>query len=1701
MTLVAPISLAANNIVIEFEDYDTGGQPLSYFDSTPGNSGGKYRTDDVDIRGNGSGGYSIGWTKDGEYLNYTVNIEQAGQYRLDALVAGNNTNPMTMSFHLTDGSHLGTLTYTPLIADVRSFQTETLSAIQLPKGPVTIQVRLYSGALSLDKFSLTLEQAASEEDTLYGPGSSIVNYAKLPGSFYAADYSGYFDTTEGNLGGGYRDDDVDIRYSQQTPLVGWTQPNESLRFDTVVAKSGAYDATFYLASDSDKDKNLALFNQQNQRLASLTFNTQAEGAYNFAPFVMTGLTLLKGRQQLEVRLASNGFRIRDIAITPSDDRDGDWVGDNTDAFPDDISASIDSDKDGYPDQWNNGKSAADSSDNLALDRFPNDPKEWQDTDNDGMGDNADPYPTLPDLSIAPVMLVPGEMQAEHFRFGSNHDAYYDTTAGNASKQHRLDVDVDIHNNNRADENGQATYGVGYIHDGEWLEYEIDVMSSGLYQFTMMAGSGQITKPVSVSVYVDNQDYALEYTAATEDKRQYQLALLDKDITLSAGTHRLRILFSDANSASFDAFSLTPLNDSDQDGVSDGRDAFPNDASEWLDSDDDGIGDNQDAFPHNAAASVDGDDDGYPDSWNEHCSRDCQLASGLRPDELPHDSGNYRDSDGDGIGDNDDPIDNRFNQTAFNSEQLIFNRFEIKTKSAAGDIVIGQIQPVSNRFAPDSPLTDSATFVLTRDDSQLFSLSNERDSAGRLFGRLTLNKNDAINWDKSHFIEVELQDEGELIARVETLVEAVDNTAWQQFFDHFYRYAMTEQYRLHSGREYSDEVVNTEINHLINNSYQVEYAFHRTSSGWEADSHLPIHFYDYDSEDALADYGQNTVTPSVLADEMEQSALHLAALSYAYTHLEAYQSGSKRTQLRDTLLRALEVWLDAFPSTDFGNFTGVDYNDTTHAWRFTDPISGVVISLAEDIHAGKIKGKSLYKRLDEKISDFLSQVAFDLPKGNVSIDYFRYYNAEDLDSSPGAWSDANRAHRLRTWAAMVAFYKDYNRPITYNPLWYRDYEGDQPGLGWASQNTTLLPGWSPTASFSDLKFWIESNGIEAQRYGRSGLLPDGTMSHHTGLRQDLAMYAYGYEWITEEAYIFASYLKETPFEISATPYDFSLQVLNHTMPWLIYGESTDFQATGRSHYQTHVGDFGRYILAKDANRLITNAPPATDTDSVHQLSKLVQDISENTHQQLGSNAFWVNDYLIHRRDKWDSKTSQYKEWFSSLKMESQRTRGAESFSESPYGFMNGRGVLQVKTNDSNYDEIRYDWDWHLLPGITESWRQDALPLQSSEKAGNPSAFASVLANSYTDSNNAYGMAAFEYASDHSYTTVTANKSYFFLDEMVVAMGNNIQRIRDDLSTPNGNANILTVIDQLHWQTPFTYNPGQGNSVGSNGKKVAQIQTEWSSNPASDPSQPVEQQVMWFHHADKGYVILPQNGQKVRTYLRGGNAIPDSDSKLNSGENGARLKPLMIAINHGKEIQGAGERSHYTYLTLPFITADEMPTTVTDILSRLEVYQQPERHLEAIYYRNADDTQHVAQIVFRQAGSLTFDNGLNVAVNKPALVQMVKLNTSTWSITITDPYADDDPSIAAPTNKFQHHALKATNEIILNVSLNFASGRYSYLTQGIKKEAIPSQQVFVSSINNGTEFIFRLPDSTNADDYQGKENLYLGMPVSIQIEEID
>ncbi|HEV8292336.1 MAG TPA: carbohydrate-binding protein, partial [Tepidisphaeraceae bacterium] len=84
-----PFKGAAFNVGdrIEAEDYDIGGEGVSFHDVDSANRGGKYRSDAVDIEVSSAGGYDVAYATAGEWLEYTINVPSDGNYALDIATA------------------------------------------------------------------------------------------------------------------------------------------------------------------------------------------------------------------------------------------------------------------------------------------------------------------------------------------------------------------------------------------------------------------------------------------------------------------------------------------------------------------------------------------------------------------------------------------------------------------------------------------------------------------------------------------------------------------------------------------------------------------------------------------------------------------------------------------------------------------------------------------------------------------------------------------------------------------------------------------------------------------------------------------------------------------------------------------------------------------------------------------------------------------------------------------------------------------------------------------------------------------------------------------------------------------------------------------------------------------------------------------------------------------------------------------------------------------------------------------------------------------------------------------------------------------------------------------------------------------------------------------------------------------------------
>jgi RHS repeat-associated protein/uncharacterized delta-60 repeat protein len=171
---------------IEAENFDTGGEGVSYHDDNTDNIGGQYRNTGVDIGPNdylSSPGYMVGWTHTGEWMNYTVNIAQAGNYRLDFRLA--SSGPGGQFSVRVDGATVANSISLPDTGGWGSYVTLSQENVPLPSGTHVLQLYMQRvgadfGVGNCDWFQavpMPTTPAAPESLTAAPAGGQSVNLA------------------------------------------------------------------------------------------------------------------------------------------------------------------------------------------------------------------------------------------------------------------------------------------------------------------------------------------------------------------------------------------------------------------------------------------------------------------------------------------------------------------------------------------------------------------------------------------------------------------------------------------------------------------------------------------------------------------------------------------------------------------------------------------------------------------------------------------------------------------------------------------------------------------------------------------------------------------------------------------------------------------------------------------------------------------------------------------------------------------------------------------------------------------------------------------------------------------------------------------------------------------------------------------------------------------------------------------------------------------------------------------------------------------------------------------------------------------------------------------------------------------------------------------------------------------------------------
>lgn len=164
---------------VEMEDYDEGGEGMAYSDSDDKNEGKAYRTNEgVDIEEFETGEYAIGWTKKGEWLEYTLEVKYDDEYNWTAYAASGSDGS---SFKLyIDDKAISEAISVKNSGDWKTFREYTGKTGELEKGKHILKVSIEADFVNIDK----VEFKAVNEHSDVGVNNLFVQEAEMEYDIY-----------------------------------------------------------------------------------------------------------------------------------------------------------------------------------------------------------------------------------------------------------------------------------------------------------------------------------------------------------------------------------------------------------------------------------------------------------------------------------------------------------------------------------------------------------------------------------------------------------------------------------------------------------------------------------------------------------------------------------------------------------------------------------------------------------------------------------------------------------------------------------------------------------------------------------------------------------------------------------------------------------------------------------------------------------------------------------------------------------------------------------------------------------------------------------------------------------------------------------------------------------------------------------------------------------------------------------------------------------------------------------------------------------------------------------------------------------------------------------------------------------------------------------------------------------------------------
>lgn len=148
-----------------YVDTDTATYHVSGGEYTAWNSGWSYRNDGVDIENSAdtdanSNGFNIGWTADGEWLQYTVDVDSTAAYKIELRYATPNSNSKIK--FIVNGQDASESTTLPATGGYGTWKYQTIEDVVLYRGQQKIRLFIEKGGANIGFMKFSLSKQTNE---------------------------------------------------------------------------------------------------------------------------------------------------------------------------------------------------------------------------------------------------------------------------------------------------------------------------------------------------------------------------------------------------------------------------------------------------------------------------------------------------------------------------------------------------------------------------------------------------------------------------------------------------------------------------------------------------------------------------------------------------------------------------------------------------------------------------------------------------------------------------------------------------------------------------------------------------------------------------------------------------------------------------------------------------------------------------------------------------------------------------------------------------------------------------------------------------------------------------------------------------------------------------------------------------------------------------------------------------------------------------------------------------------------------------------------------------------------------------------------------------------------------------------------------------------------------------------------------------